>query len=438
MPPQRGSLWLAAGLRFTSFSFVRSVGVLYVSLDRGVEIGLLGVARAEIPPPDAGAGSLELASVELALKARFSPAEGVLSIQAQLTDNSWLLSRDCQLTGGFAFFVWFRRDQFVLTLGGYHPAFVRPPEFPVVPRLGFHWAVSDAVVIKGEAYFALTSSCVMAGGRLEVSYNEAGVYASFTAYADFLIAWDPFHYDISVGVSVTAGFRLRVCFFACVTIDVRVTLGASVHLLGPPLHGEATLDLEICSVTVAFGNEPHGPLTFMGWDAFRDKYVVADAADGSALSMQATAGLIPPDGVSPAPAPGSRANPWRLAGNFSLRTETRLAATRYSVNGIPVSVPLNDGVQPVPATLDLGPDERGRHRQRARPHGDLGEPPGTPGRHVPPRRPTRRRARARRRVDDHRPARPPPRPWCPCSPASSCPASRQWPTTRGARRSRWR
>ena len=78
------------------------------------------------------------------------------------------LTEDCRLTGGFAFFFWFDEGQFVLTLGGYHPSFVRPPEFPVVPRLGFHWAVSDAVVVKGEAYFALTSSCVMAGGRLEV------------------------------------------------------------------------------------------------------------------------------------------------------------------------------------------------------------------------------------------------------------------------------
>ena len=172
MPPQRGSLWMAAGIRFTSFSFVRSVAVVYVTLGRDAEIGLLGVARASIPPPDAGFGSLELAFVELALKARFSPSEGMLSVQAQLTDNSWLLSRDCQLTGGFAFFVWFKRDQFVLTLGGYHPSFVKPPEFPVVPRLGFHWAVSDAVVIKGEAYFALTSSSVMAGGRLEVSYRQ--------------------------------------------------------------------------------------------------------------------------------------------------------------------------------------------------------------------------------------------------------------------------
>src|SRR4030095_8270489 len=98
------------------------------------------------------------------------------------------------------------------TPGADAPACAPPPEFPVVPRLGFHWAVSDAVVIKGESYFALTSSCVMAGGRLEIAYRKGGIYASFTAYADFLIAWDPFHYDVRIGVSVTAGFRIRVCF----------------------------------------------------------------------------------------------------------------------------------------------------------------------------------------------------------------------------------
>jgi hypothetical protein len=358
MPPQRGSLWMAAGVRFTSFSFVKSVAVLYVSLDRGVEIGLLGVAKASIPPPDVGGGSRELASVELALKARFSTAESLLSVQAQLTDNSWLLSRDCQLTGGFAFVVWFDRGQFVLTLGGYHPSFAKPADFPVVPRLGFHWAVSDAVVVKGESYFALTSSCVMAGGRLEVAYRKGGVYASFTAYADFLISWDPFHYDIEVGVSVTAGFRIRICFFACVTIDVSITLGAHVHLLGPPLRGEATLDLEICSVTVAFGSTPRAQPTFLGWDAFRTRYVVAGATDGQALSVQAVAGLVPPDGAAAGAGsarPGSQANPWRLASKFSLRTETRLAATKLSVDDVPLNLPLNDGIHPVPSTVDLAP-----------------------------------------------------------------------------------
>jgi hypothetical protein len=268
-------------------------------------------------------------------------------------------------------------------------------------------------VVKGEAYFALTSSCVMAGGRLEVAFDDAGIYASFTAYADFLIAWDPFQYDIAVGVSVTAGFRLRVCFFACVTIDVHVTLGASVHLLGPPLRGEATLDLEICSVTVAFGNEPHDPPTFMGWEAFRDKYVVAGAADGNALTVQAASGLIPPDGAAAVPVPGSPTHPWRLAGTFSLRTETRLAATRYLGER-------HTRVRPAQrrraARGNARPraHERSRHRQRARPHGDLGEPRGTSRSTCPARVQLRRRARAAAAgtITDQRP---PPRPWCPCS-----------------------
>ena len=89
LPARRGSFWLAAGVRFTSFALVNTVAVAYVALDRGIEIGVLGVSRAEIPSPQ-----VALASVELALKARFSTTEGVLSVQAQLTDNSWLLSRE--------------------------------------------------------------------------------------------------------------------------------------------------------------------------------------------------------------------------------------------------------------------------------------------------------------------------------------------------------
>ena len=57
--------------------------VVYVALDRGVEIGVIGVARMAIPSDDTA-----LVSVELALKARFSSSEGILSIQAQFTDNS--------------------------------------------------------------------------------------------------------------------------------------------------------------------------------------------------------------------------------------------------------------------------------------------------------------------------------------------------------------
>ena len=346
MPPRRGSLWLAAGVRFTSFALVDTTAVAYVALDRGLEIGVLGLSRAAIPV------AAPLAAVELAIKARFSTQEGVLSVQAQLTDHSWLLSRDCQLTGGFAFFVWFERGQFVLTLGGYHPAFSKPPEFPIVPRLGFHWAVGAGVTIKGESYFALTSSCVMAGGRLEASYDNDGIQASFTVYADFLISWDPFHYDIDAGVSVSAGFRIHVCFIACVTIDVSISLSATVQILGPPLHGEATLDLDVCSVTVQFGDTPATPPSFLSWPDFRDKYIVAGAADGSVVSAHAGAGLLAPESGHGSSHPGSApTDPWRFVGDFTLVTETRMPSTAYTVTGATGLPPLTE----VDATLDLAP-----------------------------------------------------------------------------------
>src|SRR6185436_12987138 len=102
------------------------------SVGDGLQVALLGLARMALPRPQ-----LPLVSVELALVARFSTSEGVIWVQAQLTDNSWVLDPAIRLTGGFAFVSWFagpNAGQFVVTLGGYHPSFERDG-YPVVPRL---------------------------------------------------------------------------------------------------------------------------------------------------------------------------------------------------------------------------------------------------------------------------------------------------------------
>ena len=108
------------------------------------------------------------------------PREGIVLVQAQLTDNSWLLAPAVRLTGGFAFAAWFagaNRGQFVLTLGGYHPDFHRDG-YPVVPRLGIVWRIGSAISITGESYFALTSEALMAGLRVEIhASTRAGVGA---------------------------------------------------------------------------------------------------------------------------------------------------------------------------------------------------------------------------------------------------------------------
>ena len=95
----------------------------------------------------------------------------------------------------------------------------------------------------------------------------------FTAYCDFLISWDPFYYDITIGVSVGATFRMEICFFGCVDIDITVSLGADLHVLGPPFHGEVTVDLAVASVTVPFGDPPNQNKNPIPWGDFVTKYL---------------------------------------------------------------------------------------------------------------------------------------------------------------------
>ncbi|HEY6481280.1 MAG TPA: DUF6603 domain-containing protein, partial [Streptosporangiaceae bacterium] len=322
IPARRGAFWIAAGVRFTTFELINSTVVVAIALDRGFEIDILGISRMALPSED-----VALVSVELALKARFNSEEGVLSVQAQLTDNSYIFSPDCQLTGGFAFFVWYPQGQFVLTMGGYNPAFSKPAQFPDVPRLGFNWSVGDVVVIKGGCYFALTNSCVMAGGSLSATADFGPVKAWFDAYLDFLVSWDPFAYEFDIGVEIGASLSIQVCFFGCVTIGVTVSLGAQLSIAGPPFHGTASIDAYVTTITVSFGDPPQPPPYISDFGVFAGKYLTAGDADGTAVSLQLNSGVLVPDPPGAQPRPGTQAQPWQVGTEFSLTTTTRMPAT---------------------------------------------------------------------------------------------------------------
>src|ERR1700730_60442 len=108
----------------------------------------------------------------------------------------------------------------------------------------------------------------MAGARMEATYGPDWIQVWCTAYTDFLLSWDPFYYDISAGVSVGATFRIQACFIACVDIDITVSIGAQLEVQGPPLHGTATVNLDVASVTVAFGPQPNPQKNFLDWNTF--------------------------------------------------------------------------------------------------------------------------------------------------------------------------
>ena len=122
IPPSKGDYWLAAGVKFNSFGMIDSFAMLSVSFGTQLQIAILGMSKITVPKQLPGAPPVDpVANAELAIKVTFSPASGILAAEARLTDNSFLFTKDCRLTGGFAFYCWFAGEHegdFVVTLGG--------------------------------------------------------------------------------------------------------------------------------------------------------------------------------------------------------------------------------------------------------------------------------------------------------------------------------
>ncbi|MFD9720373.1 DUF6603 domain-containing protein [Streptomyces sp. NPDC059076] len=269
--PQAGEYWLAAGVEFTTFKVIKSKAVLAVDFGNDLNIALLGTSTLKLPLEDETGGETKpFAFVELGIRVIVQPSQGLFAASAILSPNSYVLTPDCHLTGGFAFYVWYGNNpnagQFVTTLGGYHPAFKAPAYFPQVPRLGFNWAVSDEVSITGGAYFALTGSCAMAGGSLDAVFHDGGLRAWFTAYADFLVSWHPFFYTGDIGVSIGVSLKIHPLFF---TITISLSLGASLEVWGPPTGGIVTVHIVVVSFSVSFGaDRPTAATEPLDWPEF--------------------------------------------------------------------------------------------------------------------------------------------------------------------------
>lgn len=277
IPPETGQIFLAVGVKFNSFKLIDSFILLTVAFGNRFELNILGLATL-IAPPEVGADVPPVAEVQLALKASFLPAEGILQIRAQLTPNSYILSKACHLTGGFAFYSWFAPNEyegdFVLTLGGYHSLYKVPDHYPKVPPLGLNWQVSNELYLKADAYFALTPSAIMAGGHLQATWNSGSLSAWFNAGADFLMSWKPYHYDISIYVDMGVSYTFH--FFG--THHITVELGANLHIWGPEFSGLAQIHLWIVSFDVRFGSSASQAATPIKWDQFKASFLPANDA----------------------------------------------------------------------------------------------------------------------------------------------------------------
>lgn len=288
-PEKEKDSWIAAGIQGTSFHMADADIIAVVQLGSAYNFNLLGRVQVEIPyrAPE------PLAKACLLLRISVDPEQGYIPIDGFLGNDSYVLSKNCHLSGGFSCYMWYagqHRGDFVISLGGYHNRFQRPAHYPNPQRIQMSWQLCPELYAGGSLYFALTPSGVMAGGDFQMDFSWKCVKAWFHAYVDILMCWKPYTYDFAVGISLGINVNLHL-------FKLHFELGCSLRIWGPDFSGEACIHLWIISFTISFGHGARKPQTisiaefresFLALPDSEEKAVADDAGDFAGVSFELT------------------------------------------------------------------------------------------------------------------------------------------------------
>lgn len=333
--PAAGEMWAAVGIQFTTFSIINSTALLTAVFGNDFKLALIGLSTASFP---VGAPQA-YAYVELGLEALFDPDDGVIAFSAVLSPNSYVIDPDCHLTGGYAMYFWYGNSayagDFVTTLGGYSHYFNPPSWYPQVPRLGFNWSLDSNISITGGAYFALTPSALMAGGSLVAMYQSGNLKAWFTAYADIVIWWNPFHFIADIGLTIGASYKMNLLF---TSVTVSVEMGADLTLWGPPTGGTVTVYWWVISFTIGFGAGLSQGIQQQQWSDFQQVLPAATDAVKFTAVKGLTAGAQPSSqsmmrkGLHGNSSAGPQTGPWLVrADRFQFVTDAAVPVSELYI-----------------------------------------------------------------------------------------------------------
>jgi hypothetical protein len=274
---ESGEYWIAGGLRASIVEFVDLRATLLVEFGNDLVISLSALGICDLPrkPANAVTGDAEdvpkVAHIEIAATASYVHSQGLLQLSAELGSDSWVVSEYAKLTGGLAVCSWIdpspHHGDFVVSFGGYHPAYDKPDWYPAVPRLGLNWTVNDKTHVRGEVYAAVTPNGLMFGASLALVYESGAFKAWLTAHLDGLFEWNPLYAEITVGVSIGVQATVSVAF---VHVTVSVEVGVDLDWWSPPAGGHADVHLWFLSWAFDFG-DPSPDHRTVSWTAFQSQ-----------------------------------------------------------------------------------------------------------------------------------------------------------------------
>ena len=171
---------------------------LIIEVANPVRIAILGVIRCLLPEEH-----LPLIKIQVNFIGVLDFEKEELKFYASIYDSRLLAFT---LAGDMLLLInWGSNSNFVLSVGGFHPAFSPPPlGVPALTRLTIALLDGDNPRLRLEAYFAITSNTVQFGAKLELYASMAGASIEGILAFDVLIQFSPFHFIARIQAALAA------------------------------------------------------------------------------------------------------------------------------------------------------------------------------------------------------------------------------------------
>ena len=166
----------------------------------GPRLALLGVARMQLPSPEAA-----LLRLQMALAGVLDFPAKTLAVDAGLFESSVV---GFPVSGDMAFRLGFgNKAKFLLSVGGFNPSFDAPPGVPELRRASVDLGVNGNPSLTASGYFALTSNTAQIGAKVELRASGAGVRLHGHLGFDALFVFAPFSFVASFSAGMRVSFH---------------------------------------------------------------------------------------------------------------------------------------------------------------------------------------------------------------------------------------
>ncbi|MFP8888259.1 DUF6603 domain-containing protein [Natrialbaceae archaeon A-CW2] len=199
-PPTRGTHVFGPMVRIGWGTPTLITGDLGVVLEiPSMKVTILGRVSVVLPDGDDAVINLNLNAIGV-----IDPEQKTVAIDATLYESRILeftLSGDFAVRSG-----WGNNSRFILSAGGFHPAYDPPGDFPELDRVRASLGDPDSnLSIELSGFFAVTSNTAQVGGKIEAHATAGSLKAEGVIELKALFEFDPFKFvfDFRAGFSVT-------------------------------------------------------------------------------------------------------------------------------------------------------------------------------------------------------------------------------------------